>query len=60
MKHSKEWRTCDRCGKEIENGVLNYPTLTLHSLFLPTNYDLCSECLCNFRRFMSNEHSESN
>lgn len=54
MKHSKEWRTCDRCGMEIKRGILVVPTLTLNGI-LTKNIDLCNKCREDFERFMRNE-----
>ena len=54
MKHQKEWRTCDRCGKEIEVGLL-YMNLLTRKGIICTTYDLCNECGKDFKRFMRNE-----
>ena len=58
MKHSKEWLTCDRCGKEIV-GQLCMNTITSSGI-LNMTYDLCNECMEDFERFMDNEHGRSN
>ena len=54
MKHQKEWRTCDRCGKEIKVGLLCASSITRNSI-ISTTYDLCSECMKEFERFMEND-----
>ena len=54
MKHQKEWRTCDRCGKEIEAGILCTNSITRNGI-LNITYDLCYECMEDFERFISNE-----
>mgnify|MGYP006948444150 CR=1 FL=1 len=54
MKHKKEWRTCDRCGKEIKVGLLAVNSITRNGV-LSTTYDLCNECMEDFWRFMRNE-----
>lgn len=54
MKHSKEWHTCDRCGKEIEKGILRGNSITRNGI-IDTTYDLCNECMKEFERFMKNE-----
>ena len=59
MKHQKEWRTCDRCGKEIKVGLLATNSITRNGI-LNTTYDLCNECMEDFERFMDNEHGGSN
>lgn len=51
MKHSKEWRTCDRCGKEIKVGLLATKSITRNGI-LNTTYDLCNECMEDFEEFM--------
>nr|DAI93867.1 MAG TPA: acetyl-coA carboxylase zinc finger domain protein [Bacteriophage sp.]DAN64248.1 MAG TPA: acetyl-coA carboxylase zinc finger domain protein [Bacteriophage sp.] len=33
MKHQKEWRTCDRCGKEIKAGLLCTNSITRNGIF---------------------------
>ena len=53
MKHSKEWLTCDRCGKEIV-GQLYMNSITSCGI-LNATYDLCNECMEEFERFMRNE-----
>lgn len=55
MKHQKEWRTCDRCGKEIKVGLLRTNSITRNSI-INTTYDLCNECMEDFKRFMRNEN----
>lgn len=54
MKNQKEWRTCDRCGKEIKVGLLGVNSITRDGV-LNATYDLCNECMEDFERFMSNE-----
>lgn len=56
MKHQKEWRTCDRCGKEIV-GQLCMSLITNGGMLL-TTYDLCNECMEDFKRFMRNEENK--
>lgn len=71
MKHEKEWRTCDRCGVEIE---YNYSTVAnievekqSYSLGIcgviykrktqreSNSFELCPKCRRDFERFMRNE-----
>ena len=64
MKHEKTWRTCDRCGKEID-----YTGMALRFQKKPSKLikrpncpamkelDLCGECTEKFEKFMKNEHS---
>ena len=59
MKHQKEWRTCDRCGKEIKVGLLCMNSITMNGILNKT-YDLCNDCMGDFKEFMSNEHGRSN
>ena len=54
MKHKKEWRTCDRCGKEIKVGILCTDSITRNGI-LNITYDLCHKCMKDFEEFMSNE-----
>ena len=54
MKHSKEWRTCDRCGAEIEKGILCGNSITRNGI-LNVTYDLCDKCMEDFEGFMRNE-----
>ena len=54
MKHQKEWRTCDRCGKEIKVGLLGTNSITGNGV-LNTTYDLCNEGMEDFEEFMRNE-----
>ena len=54
MKHEKEWYTCDRCGKEIEKGILCRNSITRNGV-LNVAYDLCYKCMEDFERFMRNE-----
>lgn len=54
MKHQKEWRTCDRCGTEIEKGILCGNSITRNGT-LNTTYDLCYKCMEDFEEFMKNE-----
>ena len=54
MKHQKEWRTCDRCGKEIKVGLLGVNSITRNGV-LNTTYDLCNECMEDLWGFMRNE-----
>lgn len=51
MKHSKEWRTCDRCGAEIEKGILCGNSITKNGI-LNVTYDLCYKCMEDFKEFM--------
>lgn len=59
MKHQKEWRTCDRCGKELKVRLLYANSITRNGI-IDTTYDLCNECMEDFKRFMKNEHGRSN
>ena len=59
MKHQKEWHTCDRCGAEIEKGILCGNSITRNGI-LNVTYDLCYKCMEEFERFMDNEHGRSN
>ena len=54
MKHQKEWRTCDRCGKEIKVGLLGTNSITRNGV-LNTTYDLCNECMEHVTSIMRNE-----
>ena len=54
MKHQKELRTCDRCGAEIEKGILCGNSITRNGT-LNTTYDLCYKCMEDFEEFMKNE-----
>lgn len=54
MKHQKEWHTCDRCGAEIKNRIPCGNSITKNGIFNVT-YDLCPNCMENFKRFMRNE-----
>ena len=54
MKHQKESHTCDRCGAEIEKGILCGNLMTQNSTFY-TVYDLCNKCMEDFERFMRND-----
>ena len=54
MKHQKEWHTCDRCGAEIEKGILCGNFITKNSVF-NTIYDLCPKCMEDFEEFMRND-----
>lgn len=54
MKHQKEWRTCDRCGKEIQVGLLCTSSITRNGI-LNVTYDLCPKCRKDFERFMEND-----
>lgn len=54
MKHERQWLTCDRCGKEIEVGILCTNSITRNGT-LNITYDLCNECMEEFERFMKNE-----
>lgn len=54
MKHQKEWRTCDRCGKEIKVRLLGVNSITRNGVLNKT-YDLCNECMKDFWGFMRNE-----
>ena len=54
MKHEKEWRTCDRCGAEIEKGILCGNSITKNGI-LNITYDLCYKCMEDFEEFMRNE-----
>lgn len=47
MKHERQWRTCDRCGKEIKVGLLCASSITRNSI-ISTTYDLCNECMEDF------------
>lgn len=51
MKHSKEWHTCDRCGAEIEKGILCGNSITKNGI-LNVTYDLCYKCMEDFEEFM--------
>ena len=54
MKHQKEWNTCDRCGAEIEKGILRGNSITKNGT-LNVTYDLCPTCMEDFEEFMRNE-----
>lgn len=54
MKNQKEWSACDRCGAEIEKGILCGNLITQNSVF-NTVYDLCPKCMEDFERFMRND-----
>lgn len=54
MKHKKEWCTCDRCGAEIEKGILCGNSITKNGI-LNVTYDLCDKCMEDFERFMKND-----
>ena len=54
MKHQKEWHTCDRCGAEIEKGILCGNSVTRNGV-LNVTYDLCYKCMEDFEEFMRNE-----
>ena len=54
MKHQKEWRTCDRCGAKIKEGILCGNSATKNRIFNAT-YDLCNKCMEDFEEFMSND-----
>lgn len=54
MKHKKEWCTCDRCGAEIEKGILCGNSITKNGI-LNVTYDLCDKCMEDFKEFMRNE-----
>jgi hypothetical protein len=54
MKHERKWCTCDRCGKEIEKGILCGNSITRNGIIDKT-YDLCNECMKEFERFMEND-----
>ena len=51
MKHSKQWHTCDRCGAEIEKGILCGNSITKNGI-LNVTYDLCYKCMEDFEEFM--------
>jgi hypothetical protein len=55
MKHQKEWHTCDRCGAEIEKGILCGNSITKNGI-LNVTYDLCCKCMEDFERFMKKEN----
>ena len=79
MKHQKEWRTCDRCGKEIIRYDEKYAYIKTEEIkplhekreciaedlakeVLPMviwrknmQYDLCTKCRKEFKRFMKND-----
>lgn len=79
MKHQKECRTCDRCGREIIRYNEKYAyvkTREVEPLYEKSictaedlakgvfpmaiwrndvQYDLCSECMEEFKEFMRNE-----
>ena len=54
MKHSKEWRNCDRRGAEIEKGILCGNSITRNGI-LNVTYDLFHKCMEDFEGFMRNE-----
>lgn len=56
MKHQKEWRACDRCGAEIEKGILCGNSITRNGT-LNTTYDLCYKCMEDFEEFMRNDQN---
>jgi hypothetical protein len=52
--------TCDRCGAEIEQSVIEVymrkpSAIVYYSVLFPTSYDLCPKCKDELRRFMRNE-----
>lgn len=57
MEHERKWLTCDRCGKEIEVGLLCTDSITRNGT-LNITYDLCRECMEEFKEFMRNEEIE--
>lgn len=54
MEHERKWCTCDRCGVEIEKGILCGNSITRNGI-LNTTYDLCPKCMEDFEEFMRNE-----
>ena len=54
MKHQKEWHTCDRCGAEIEKGILCGNSITKNGT-LNVTYDLCPKCRKDFEEFIRND-----
>lgn len=54
MEYERQWRTCDRCGKEIKVGLLATNSITRNGI-LNITYDLCNECMEEFEEFMRNE-----
>lgn len=54
MKHQKEWRTCDRCGKELKARLLCTNSITVGGILI-TTYDLCNECMEDLKEFMRND-----
>ena len=76
MRHEKEWRTCDRCGVEIEYNYSAVANIEVekqsYSLGIcgviykrktqreSNSFELCPNCRRDFERFMRNEHGRSN
>ena len=65
MKHQKEWRTCDRCGTEINE---NERSMFLEIVYRISGllvrkydyekvnaFDLCPKCMEDFEEFMRND-----
>ena len=71
MKHQKEWRTCDRCGVEIEYNYSAVANIEVEKQSYglgicgviykrktqreSNSFELCPKCRRDFERFMSNE-----
>lgn len=68
MKHSKEWRTCDRCGAEInenERSMFLKKVCRISGILVRKYdyekvdaFDLCPKCREDFERFMRNEENK--
>lgn len=56
----KQMLTCDRCGAEIEQPVIEVymrkpSAIVYYSVLFPTSYDLCPKCKDQLGKFMKNE-----
>jgi hypothetical protein len=54
----REVVTCDKCGRQIQEPTLVYPSrdvkLTVFGMLLDTpRYDLCRDCYQDFKRWIS-------
>lgn len=57
---TKQMLTCDRCGAEIEQSVIEVymrkpSAIVYYSVLFPISYDLCPKCKDELRKFMRNE-----
>lgn len=47
---------CDRCGKQERMQMKTITTITFKSWFIvPVEYDLCSDCMKSFEKWLKNE-----